>query len=321
MGVVSHIQDSFMKTVDEIGLLEAFESLEKYGNLKNASESLGISRSAVSRRIRLLEKRFKYPFFYRNEEGFKLTEAGIDFAPRVREVLRNIRNVTKFSAQNIEQYTSLCISAPYSLGITLLIPWIAEFRRLYPLVRVNLDFTLGPQKILSPVCDIRFSHGAIPSERVLSYSLGAMPRLIAASPKYLEQYGLPKNPSDLLCHSLLGAQDLSVNDSYLLKRGDEIVRLPFRSQIRTNDHISCKEAAKAGLGIGLHILQHDSVHELQKCELIEVLPNWHPEPCPINLLIPLSHPTNKIVEDFVDFIRTAWERHPILLSSKSEVQG
>lgn len=306
-----------MQSVDEIGLLEAFDALARHGSLLGASRELEISRSALLRRIDRLEKRLGATLFHRDEAGSRPTVQGEELRRKALGVLKAFRSATAPGA-GADSRSTLHISAPYSLGTTLILPWIAQYRALHPNIRFDVDLTLGPLRLLPSICDLRFSHGAFPSERVRSLPLGFMPRFVAAAPAYLERFGTPADPAELIHHSLLGSQDTAGQASFLLRKGEEIVRLPFHPQIRLQDHNSAKAAALAGLGIALHVLAHDARHELESGSLIKVLPDWIPEPCPIHLLIPLSHPMSKAAEAFASFVKESWERHPQLLPPDSE---
>ena len=49
----------------------------QHGSFRAAAESLDLSQSTVSRRIRLLERRLGVPLFERDHKGAKLTPAGL----------------------------------------------------------------------------------------------------------------------------------------------------------------------------------------------------------------------------------------------------
>lgn len=306
-----------MQSVDEIGLLEAFDALARHGSLLGASRELDISRSALLRRIDRLEKCLGTALFYRDKSGSRLTVQGDDLRCKALNVLKAFRTATAPEAGEDSQ-SPLHISAPYSLGTTLILPWIAQYRAIHPNIRFDVDLTLGPQRLLPSICDLRFSHGAFVSDCVRSRPLGLVPMFVAAAPAYLERFGTPSDPAELVHHSLLGSPDTTGQASFLLRKGEEIVRLPFHPQIRLPDHNSTKAAAVAGLGIALNVLSHDAGHELESGSLIKVLPDWIPEPYPIHLLIPLSHPISKAAEAFASFVKECWARHPLLLPPDSE---
>lgn len=307
-----------MQKVDNIGLLEAFEALARNASLQEAARDLGISRSALARRAERLEGEIGFRLFHRDQSGSHLTPNGKAFLERVRPVLKGYFAATAPRSEK-EAGALLRISAPYSLGTTLLLPWVARYRLANPDVRFDLDFTLGPRTLLSTLCDLRFSHGAMPSEHVLTRPLGVMPRILAASPAYLSRFSMPESPSDLAQHSLLGSQDTVSQPTFTLtNRSGELVRLPYHPQVRLQDHTAAKAAALAGLGIGLHILTHDASAEIERGELVRVLPDWAPESCPISMLLPLSHPASPAVNRFADFIEAAWRAHPVLLPPEPE---
>lgn len=124
-------------------------------------------------------------------------------------------------------------------------------------------------------------------------------------------------------HSPPGSQDtVSQPPTFTLtSRSGELVRLPYHPQVRQQDHTAAKAAALADLGIGLQILTHDASAEIERGELVLVLPDREPESCPLCMLLPLSHPTSPEVNRFADFIETCRRAHPVLLPPVQEVRS
>lgn len=306
-----------MRKTDEILLLETFISLAQSLNLQKSSGQLMVAKSTLSRRIDQLEQRLGVALFERRSQGFSLTEDGKEFLNKSKTFLSSYQQIAVPWWQQTKARHYIHLSCPYSLGTTLLIPWISAYRHMHPNVFFDLELTLGHVQRLSSFCDLRFSHGKIPSERVYIEKLGGMPRVMLASPEYLKCFGTPQSPEELENHSLLGSQDLISNFSFFIKRiGDrERLKIPFHPSIRLRDHTGAKKAAIAGAGIAVHALKHDTVVEIENGSLVKVLPDWEPEPCPISLQIPMSKPMTESTKQFRDFIFTQWNEHPILLKA------
>lgn len=305
-----------MRRTDERELLETFLAVAGYGNLRLAGKSLLVSKTTVMRRLQELEGRLGAALVERSDAGCALTSRGQIFLAAARPVFERYVRISTKKERPPEQTAVLNVSAPYSLGVTLLIPWLEQFQEAHENVLVDLSLTLGPVRLLPASCDVRFSHGKIPSERVTIRPLGLMPRIMAASPRYLTKHGIPQEPKELSAHRLLGSQDLVDDTSFVLRKDDELIRIPFRPTLLLKDHTAAKEAALAGAGIAVQVLKHDAVKALKRGDLIEVLPDWKPEPCPISLLFPLSRKPSDMTRQFADFIEDKWASHPCLLPAQ-----
>lgn len=302
-----------MRTTDEIAVIEAFLAVVDHGSFHKAAKFLNISKPAVMRRIDALEARVGNKLLIRSEAGCTPTATGRVFEERAREVSADFLQANQAQRQMKDVREVLHISVPYSLGTSLIIGWTGEFQELFPGVAVDLNMTLGPVRLLPTECDIRFSHGLMLSERVLIDPLGGMPRVMVASPAFLQTNGIPLTPQDLEQLDLVGGQDLIEESSFLLSRGDEYVRVGFHPRLRLRDHTAAKVAAVEGLGIDVHAFAHDVVKEIERGELVQVLSDWQPTACPISMLYPTSHELKKTAKDYADFIKDKWRQHPVLL--------
>lgn len=74
--------------------LRAFETTARLGSIKAAAEYLHVSPSAVSRRIQSLEEELGQLLFVRDVQGLSLTEAGLFYAERLREVFKTLDDAT-----------------------------------------------------------------------------------------------------------------------------------------------------------------------------------------------------------------------------------
>ena len=310
-----------MKIIDEIVLLETFLTLVQEQSLQNAAVRLLTTKSTVSRRIEQLESKIGIKLFGETAPKYALSEEGKDFVTQAEILVKEYRRIAVPWDLQAKSRQFIHISCPYSLGITLLIPWVTRYRQIHPEALIDVGLTLGPVFRLPALCDLRFSDTKVSDERLFSERLGLMPRVMLASPEYLARCGTPRTPKDLTAHSLLGSRDLVTHFSFLLRRVGEhskFVKIPFYPSIRLRDYTSAKKAALVGAGIAVHALMHDTVQEVQKGELVRVLPEWEPEASAVSLLWPVSHPMSDSVKAFRDYIFEQWQAHPILLGPNAE---
>src|SRR5262249_49793235 len=96
------------------------------------------------------------------------------------------------------------ISAPTSLGTTVLTPLIAEFQQRYP--SAHFDLLLNDQftDMISAKIDVGFRAGNPPQLTLVARHIGALSLAICASPDYVERHGAPKTIHDLQKHRCTG---------------------------------------------------------------------------------------------------------------------
>src|SRR5690625_8046314 len=79
--------------------LIAFEAAARLGGFTAAAERLNLSQAAISRQIKLLERRLGVRLFYRGNRSVQLTSAGRTFlhhvGPRLDNVEKGVQDLKK----------------------------------------------------------------------------------------------------------------------------------------------------------------------------------------------------------------------------------
>ena len=120
-----------------IELLKPFYVVAKYKNITKASEQLLISQSALSKSIKNLEEQLDCSLFSRSKKGVELTEEG--------EILFNstekIINILDCDLKKIVKSKTINILVGKVLAGKMLVPYLTQFRKMYPNVHINLNCT------------------------------------------------------------------------------------------------------------------------------------------------------------------------------------
>jgi DNA-binding transcriptional LysR family regulator len=167
-----------------------------------AGRALGLSASAVGKRIARLEARLRTRLFHRSTRSIALTAEGARFLERCRRVLAEL--------DEAEQELSDTSDAPrgrlrVSLPIVswLVQPLLADFMAAYPDIQLDLDFSDRLVDVIDEGFDAVLRTGAPSDSRLSSRRLGACRTLLVAAPDYLARHGTPRTPADLTRHVCL----------------------------------------------------------------------------------------------------------------------
>ena len=119
------------KNIPPLQYLLGFEAAARLGSFSRAAEELGLSQSAVSHEMRLLEARIGQPLFIRQGRSIRLTDAGRDYQRSVMTSLEHLES----GHQRLEPYRkpgSVVIYAPRDFASRWLMPRLHLLRNVVP---------------------------------------------------------------------------------------------------------------------------------------------------------------------------------------------
>ncbi|MBB3607140.1 LysR substrate-binding domain-containing protein [Rhizobium sp. BK602] len=189
-----------------LNALRVFEAAARLGSFTRAGEELGMTQTAVSYQIKLLEETVGEPLFLRRPRQIALTEIGEQLAPKVSEAFGMLSEATASASGGGAETTLLIHSTP-----TFASQWLARhlgsFQLKHPNIAVRLatsasiiDFAHEPSDIA-----IRAGRGTWPGLRAhLLMKMYFTPML---SPDLAATIGGVHQPADLLKLRIIDAGD------------------------------------------------------------------------------------------------------------------
>lgn len=260
----------------EPSTLELFVRVAALGAFGKAGREFGLSPTAATQRIKGLEAELGVKLFNRTTRSVALTSDGEVFLGHARRIIANVedaRSDLSGGTKNIRG--ELRVAGSASFGRRYLAPYIAEFLRAYPDVRVRLELSDGIVDIVEQGFDLALRIGTLASSSLVARKLVENPRLLVASPAYLDGAGRPVRPEDLASHNCIV---LGENRNWKLRDPPgEVHEVRVRGRFATNYGEVVTEAALADAGIALKSLW-DIRHLLAEGSLLPVLENYTVEP-------------------------------------------
>ncbi|TIX50522.1 LysR family transcriptional regulator [Alteraurantiacibacter aquimixticola] len=133
-----------MRRLPPLRALEAFVRVVRLGSARSAAHELGLSPSALSRRITNLEEFTGRKLFSRSGQAMKLTDEGRNFYDAVAPHLEALAAAVEAQSENL-QLLRLRLGVMPLFGTQRLFPKLPELRQLHP--RLHLDIDTGPHLI------------------------------------------------------------------------------------------------------------------------------------------------------------------------------
>jgi LysR family transcriptional regulator, glycine cleavage system transcriptional activator len=146
--------------------LHAFEASARHLSFAAAALELHLSPSAISQRVRVLEKHLGRRLFERRPRSLRLTEAGQAYLPAVRDLFEDLAAATSGLFGDTDR-ARLTVRVQASYASTWLAPRLPAFRAAFPHVDLHLvtaiwTDTLPPSQI---DLEIRQGNGSWPGFR------------------------------------------------------------------------------------------------------------------------------------------------------------
>lgn len=182
-----------------------FAKVVESGSFSAAARALDHTPSAVSRQIGQLESRIGVRLLNRGKGGISVTEEGAAFYDRCRDVATSVSGAEEFiAAVGGQPRGTLRVVATVAFGKVRLLPVLPAFLEHYPELRLSLELTDRKVDLAEEGVDvaIRFTE-QIDDDDVVARKLMHNKRLLCAAPSYIERYGAPERPEDLIEHNCL----------------------------------------------------------------------------------------------------------------------
>ncbi|MFM2087134.1 MAG: hypothetical protein RLZZ237_2003 [Pseudomonadota bacterium] len=198
--------------------LKIFVTVIDSGTLSAAAVHLGQTTSGVSRALSRLEDKLATSLLTRTTRRMELTEEGQLFLDRARTILDAMEEVEEsIRIRHQKPAGRLCIDAASPFMLHCVVPHVAEFRAMYPDIRLELSSNDQIADLLEHRTDIAIRIGALSDSTLHARALSSSPLHVLATPAYLARHGEPRTPEELAGHALLGFAQYELGNNWPLR--------------------------------------------------------------------------------------------------------
>lgn len=236
---------------DRLQELTVFVRAAESGGFSRAARELGLSQPSVSRIIGELETRLGVTLLLRTTRRITVTDAGATFLVRAREILAEIEDAED-AARGIDSLRgTIRLAIPVVYGTREVIPRLAQFLALHPLLHVELSVADHRQDLVAEGADIAIRLGDLDDSAFGARRLQTLQTMLVATPSYLAAHGTPKTPADLAAHDCISGPGNFGRDNWSFTRNGTETSVNVRGRIHTNSGPGVFASAMAGLGIAM----------------------------------------------------------------------
>jgi len=290
------------RVISNVGVLAA---VVEGGSFARAADTLGLSRSGVSRAVSRLEARIGIQLFDRTTRAISLTDEGRRLYSEVTPLLTGIDEaVVAMSAAAVSVRGRLRVNVDAFFSSLLLAPILGDFLALHP--EVMLDIVAKEQlgDLIGEGFDLAIRFGTPPSSSLMARKLLDTRTITVASPGYLERHGQPQSPRDIEQHACILVRDHQTGqpiDEWIFAQGNKTERVKLHGRLMVAEFGTMLGACAEGVGIA-RVKAIGVQRHIEQGTLIEVLPTWLGDSFPLYALFASRHLPSAKVRVFIDFI-------------------
>jgi DNA-binding transcriptional LysR family regulator len=285
--------------------LVAFKVVAEEGSFTRAAAKLGMSQSALSHAMGVLEHRLGVRLLARTTRSVAPTEAGQRLLRMLRPALADIEaGLASLSELRDKPSGSLRISVPKPAS-TFLMEALSQFLPAYPDVKVELVSDESFTDIVAGQCDAGVRLGESIDQDMIAVRISPDIRMaIVGSPQYFADHPKPKTPQDLSAHRCINYREGRGGGLYAweFERRGRALSVRVEGNFVANDSDLTLAAALKGLGLA-PVFEYQAAEHIAAGRLLRVLDDWCPSFPGFHLYYPSRRQTTPALAALVEALR------------------
>ncbi|MRH98211.1 LysR family transcriptional regulator [Agrobacterium tumefaciens] len=257
--------------------LVAFIAVAEAGSFTRAAAKLGLSQSAVSYSVRMLEQKLGVRLISRTTRSLSLTDAGQRMLRNLKPAFENIESeISAISALRDKPTGMIRITTFRYAATSVLWPVVSKFMTEYPDIQLEITLDEGLTDIVADRFDAGIRVGEQVQKDMIAVKIGPDLRMaVVGSPAYFANRKIPQTPRDLGEHLGVSYRQTTSGGLYAweFERGGEELQVRMNGPLIINDGLMLEAAALDGLALA-YTFESQVAQYIEDGRLIRVLEDW-----------------------------------------------
>ncbi|MBS4767406.1 MAG: LysR family transcriptional regulator [Burkholderiales bacterium] len=259
-----------------LGMWELLFKVFEKGSVSRVADESGVDRGQLSRMIKALENEVGCELVERIGRTAKPTLAGAQARKEILPLLESLdKTIVDLTTSQQLSIGNIRFGAMPGFLQTQIVPLIAEFQKQHPKVTFDVIGDDDPKAIMCGQSDVMLYYGPNNNPHLVEHWVTRSLFIPCAAPSYLERYGSPASPTQLVDHAGVIYNGKVRPLSPALVKGSLQETIHWKSEIRFNNILLAKTAALEGCGIVLDMPLHHCYQEILAGKLVPILNGWH----------------------------------------------
>jgi DNA-binding transcriptional LysR family regulator len=284
-----------------------FLAVAEHKSFSAAALHLGVTPTAVSKAVKVLEQQHGLMLFKRNTRSVALTEAGASLYGSLASATAQIDDA--FAALALfrdRPVGNLRLTVPRALGALVMKAVMPRFRSEFPEVTIDLSLDDGAVDLVEQDYDAGIRLGQSVEQDMVAVRLtGDLSWSVVGSPAYFARAGRPATPEDLLRHETMRYRfhtSGALHKWRFVRDGEEIF-VETAAAIVVNDTTLIADFARSGLGLA-YMPDVEIEQDIASGRLERVLRSYVPLSTGLFLYFPARTQSQPKLRAFIDTVRS-----------------
>jgi len=282
---------------DLIACIKSFVRTVETGSFSAVAREMGTTQPTISKQIAALEDYLDVQLLVRSTRRVSLTDEGMRFYEHCQSVLEALSEAESSVGKRQNPSGLLRLNCSVAFGQMQVLPRLQRFLDRYGDIKIDLTMSDHFVDLVGEGIDIAIRIGKFVDANLISQPLGTYGFVAVASAAYLEKFGEPQVPADLLYHNCIVYTRQSTGNEWHF-RGTTVT---VSGNLQVNNSMALREAVLANIGIGTSPIWAFS-DELENQSVKVILKEYEPEPIPIQVVYRRGRFQSAKVKCFIDFL-------------------
>jgi len=288
--------------MDKLRAMQTFVAIVEQGSLTAAARALDSSLPAVVRTLAALEDTLAVRLLNRTTRRLSLTAEGQAYLDSCRHILGAVVEAEqRLTTQQGEPSGTLVVTAPVLFGQMYVAPAVTRFLQHYPGVSCRLVQLDRVVNLLEEGIDVGIRISPLEDSTLIAQTIGAIRRVVVASPAFLAQQPTLHHPRELLSANCIRSIGTGRASWTFFENGRETSQ-SVSGNLELNHSLTAVEACVAGLGYG-QFLSYQVAPYLADGRLQMVLEPFQPPARPLSIVYPHARLLPSRTRLFVDWMK------------------
>lgn len=282
--------------MDVMSGMQAFVRVVDEGSFTKAARSLSMPKSTLSRHVAGLEDRLGVRLLHRTTRSLRPTDVGMAYYERCQRILTDVAEAEAAVASLQSTPRGLLrVTAGVTFGYAFMPNLIHSFMEQHPEVQVEVVLSDRFMDMIEEGFDCALRTGNLRDSSLIARKLGSAQRVVAASPAYLKEHGVPQHPDELRDHQCLRYGLERSGSSWTFTTGN----VPVSGRFVANNADMLRSASIAGLGLS-YMPRFMCSCAISEGKLVTVLDDFVPGGGGVFAVYPHNRHLSAKVRAFVD---------------------
>jgi DNA-binding transcriptional LysR family regulator len=287
--------------MDRLDAMRLFTRVVDRRSFTQAARDLGLPRSTATQVIKQLEQRLGVGLLQRTTRTVRPTLDGEAYYRRCLAILDDVEDA-EGAFRDPEPKGTLRIEVQGTLARHFLVPAIPKFLSDYPEIRIAMSEGERWVDVIQEGVDCVLRYGVLRDSDLVARRVAMLERITLAAPAYLERFGYPQTPDDLVGHQVVGLRSITSGAviPFEFVDIDGVRHLELDGPLTVTGTESLRDGVLLGLGLAQMPVFHIE-RDLAAGRVVRVLADYPVPPAPVSVLYPRNRQLSPRVRLFIDW--------------------